>query len=85
MVDYPRQTVEVHGLQPNYFKTVVSDYTVEHHSHLDKDKGLLINLIGHPEASSLDFGELLYTPRGSQGLGITGFMDEQIKIKRLWN
>lgn len=85
MVDYPQQTVEVQGLQPNYFRTAVTDYTVEHHSHLDKGKGMLYNWIGHPEASALDFGDLLYTPRGSQGLGTTGFMDEQIKVKRLWD
>jgi len=48
MVAYPHQTVEVHGLQPNYFKTAISDYTVEHHSKLDADKGWLVNSIGHP-------------------------------------
>jgi hypothetical protein len=64
---------------------VVPGFVVEHHSVLDETKGWLYNFIGHPEASSLDFGEMLYTPRGSQGLGTTGFLDEQLKVKRLYS
>lgn len=65
MSDYPEQMMMVQGLQPNHFKTIVSEQIVEHHSFLDKNQGWLAHIIGHPEASALDYGEILYTPRGS--------------------
>jgi hypothetical protein len=85
MVQYPFQVIEVQGIMPNYFETIVPGFVVEHYSHLDQKKGWLYPFIGHPEASDLSFGELLYTPRGSQGIGTTGFWDEQIKVKRLYD
>lgn len=65
MGDYPAQTIELQGLQPNYFLTAVEGYTAEHYSHLDTNKGWLYNWLGHPEGSALDLGEQLYTPRAS--------------------
>jgi hypothetical protein len=65
MVGYPFQVIEIQGIMPNYFETIVPGFVVEHYSHLDQKKGWLYPLIGHPEASDLSFGELLYTPRGS--------------------
>jgi len=37
MSDYPEQIMMVQGLQPNHFKTIVSEQIVEHHSFLDKN------------------------------------------------
>jgi hypothetical protein len=52
---------------------------------LDQRKGWLYNWLGHPEGSALDLAEQLYTPRGSQGIGSTGFLDERFKVKRLYD
>ena len=35
MADYPEQMMMIQGIQPNYFKTIVTDQVVEHHSFLD--------------------------------------------------
>ena len=75
----------MHGLMPNYFKTVVPGFTIEHHSWHDQNRGWFPYLLGHPKASGLDFGELLYTPRGSQSLGTTGFLDDKFKLKTLYD
>lgn len=52
-------------------------------SDFAEDSYLLEPFLGHPKGSGLDFGEQLYTARGSQGMGVMGFVEMLFMINVL--
>ena len=52
-------------------------------AEFDEDANFLSPYLGHPMGTGLDFGEQLYTARGSQGMGVMGFMEMLYMINTL--
>jgi len=52
-------------------------------SDFEKDSDLLEPYLGHQHGSGLDFGEQLYTARGSQGMGVMGFVEMLFMVSTL--
>ena len=69
----------MHAIQPNYFDTAESYFARELWSEQDPavKNNPLYPFFGHPDASGLSLSEVLYTARGSQGLGTQGLTEDR--------
>ena len=60
--DFPQK---IYAIQPDYFKTAESYFLEDFGAEFDKDANFLSPYLGHQHGSGLDFGEQLYTARGT--------------------
>ena len=65
MVSFRSFPQSVYAIQPNYFQTADSYFLDDYGAEFDTDTNLFTPIFGHPHASGLDWGEQLYTARGS--------------------
>lgn len=75
MVSFRSFPQTVYAIQPNYFQTAESYFLSDFGADFDPDTNFLEPYLGHPAGSGLDFGEQLYTARGTQGMGVMGFVE----------
>ena len=83
MVSFRAFPQSIYAIQPNYFQTAESYFLLDFGSDFGQDTSLLEPFVGHPDGSGLDFGEQLYTARGSQGMGVMGFVEMLFMINTL--
>lgn len=65
LVSFRKFPQSVYAIQPNYFETAEDYFMLDFGSEFDHDANFLGPYLGHPMGTGLDFGEQLYTARGS--------------------
>lgn len=86
LVNYRVEQLLVYATQPNYFNTAETNYLLEYHVFLDEDDwSPLLKDLGHPYGVGTNLGEQLYTARGSQGMGLYGWIDDSFNVYPLFD
>lgn len=86
LVNFQSMPLQIFAAQPHYFDVAESQYLLEYYVFLDEDDwSPLLKDFGHPKGTATSLSEILYTARGSQGLGLFGWTDDLYNIYPLYD
>ena len=87
LVNFRAIPMYVYATQPNYFQTAESNYLMEYYVFFDPDDDFIFKNLGftHEHSVATELGEILYTPRGSQGIATFGWIDDTYSVWPLYD
>ena len=82
LVNFRAIPIYVFATQPNYFSTAESKYMQEYVIYFDEEETHWANSLGlrHENSRNTEYGEVLYTARGSQGITTFGWIDDTFAV-----
>lgn len=85
LTNFQTQSLAIFATQPNYFDTAENQFMMEYYNYLDEDDySPLLKDLGHSKGKATMLSEVLYTARGSQGLGTFGWIDDLFNVYPLY-